>query len=267
MIIGDIEVIPLAAESLGVRSLCTFIRTPDVSILFDPSAALARRNGLEPHPLEYRQLADCLHDIRSYAEIADVLSISHYHYDHVRPGFRNCLYNLSTRNERKTMYKGKRVFAKDNRENINSSQRRRAYFFQKDLKSIDCAIDWCDGKTYEFGETSIQYSQALPHGPEGSPLGYVVATIVHFENTKILFAPDVQGPIARSTLNYILTSEPNLAIIGGPPTYLSSFSEKGTQAALYSLSNLVPMIPLLVLDHHNMRDKDWQKWILPLRIR
>ena len=136
MHLNEIEVIPIAAESLGVRSLCTMIRTPDISILLDPSAALAKRFGLEPHPLEYKALQESLGEIRTHAKEASILSISHYHYDHVRPGFRNCLYNMSTRDERKEMFAGKTVFAKDNRENINTSQRRRGYYFLKDVKSI-----------------------------------------------------------------------------------------------------------------------------------
>ena len=142
MNLDDIEITPLAAESIGVRSLSTFIRTPDVSILLDPSAALARRSGLEPHPLEYRLLQKCLNEIRTKSQEADILSISHYHYDHVRPGFLNCLYNLSTRDERKEMFSDKTIFAKDNRENINNSQRRRAYFFQKDVRPICKSLDW-----------------------------------------------------------------------------------------------------------------------------
>ncbi len=265
MKIDDIEIVPIAAESLGVRSLCTFIRTPDISILLDPSAALARRSGLEPHPLEYGRLIQCLEEIKVRAEEADILSISHYHYDHVRPGFLNCLYNLSTREERKEMYAGKKIFAKDNRENINNSQRRRAYFFLKDVKDICKEIHWSDGIAYQFGETSITYSQPLPHGPENSPLGYVLATIIEYKQTKVLFAPDVQGPLVRSTLNFILSSEPSLAIIGGPPTYLSQFSEKESQSALFCMSALASVILFLIIDHHNMRDVDWNTWISPVK--
>lgn len=264
MNIDEIEILPISAESMGVRSLCTFVRTPDISILLDPSAALARRFGLEPHPLEYRALQYFLEEIRAKAQEADILSISHYHYDHVRPGFKNCLYNLSTQNERKDMFAGKTIFAKDNRENINSSQRRRAYFFQKDVKSLCKVLEWCDGKCYEFGSTIIHYSPPLPHGSEGSPLGFVLATTIEFQKRRILFAPDVQGPIARSTLNYILSIEPDLAIIGGPPTYLSQFSESESQSALYCLSNLARDIPILVVDHHNLRDPNWKEWIRPI---
>ncbi len=54
---GGMVVVPLAAESLGVRSLSVFVRTPDTGVLIDPGVALGTRGGLHPHPAEYRALA------------------------------------------------------------------------------------------------------------------------------------------------------------------------------------------------------------------
>ena len=48
-----IEVHPLAYESLGVRSMSTFIQTPDVSLLIDPGVTLGPRRPIIPHPKEY----------------------------------------------------------------------------------------------------------------------------------------------------------------------------------------------------------------------
>jgi predicted metallo-beta-lactamase superfamily hydrolase len=265
MKIGDIDINPLAAESLGVRSLCTRIKTPDISILLDPSAALAKRYGLEPHPVEYQTLQNVLEKIRTTAASADIISVSHYHYDHVRPGFTDCLYNLSTKDERKETLKGKVIHAKDFRENINPSQRRRAFFFRKDIKPIAGDLQWVDGKQFTFGETTISYSRPLPHGPTGSPLGYVLATTIEYSETRFLFAPDVQGPVARESLSYILTQEPDVAIIGGPPIYLSKISNEDLQASLYSLSNIASAISTLTVDHHIIRDPNWSEWLQPVR--
>lgn len=264
MYLNEIEVIPIAAESLGVRSLCTMVRTPDISVLLDPSAALAKRVGLEPHPLEYRALQSSMEEIRFHAKEVSFLSISHYHYDHIRPGFKNCLYNMSTRDERKEMFTGKTVYAKDNRENINTSQRRRGYYFLKDVKSIIKEIQWADGKSFNFGDTIITYSHPLPHGPDGSRLGYVLATTIEHSGTRFLFAPDIQGPISKETLSYILSIEPEMAIIGGPPLYLNHISKQEIQSALYCLSNLAVSIPTLIVDHHNMRGGNWSEWIRPV---
>ena len=265
MHLNDIEVIPIAAESLGVRSLCTMVKTPDVSILLDPSAALAKRYGLEPHPMEYQELVRTLEIIRSYAKDADILSISHYHYDHIRPGFENYLYNICTQSERKEMFTGKTVYAKDNRENINNSQRRRGYYFMKDVKSVIKEIHWVDGRSFEIGTTRITYSQPLFHGSNNSPLGFVLATTIEHSGKRFLFAPDIQGPTSKETLAYILSTEPDLAIIGGPPLYLSQFTADEVNSSFYSLSLLAASIPILVVDHHNMRGGDWDTWINPVR--
>jgi predicted metallo-beta-lactamase superfamily hydrolase len=264
MHLNEIEIIPIAAESLGVRSLCTMVRTPDISILLDPSAALAKRYGLEPHPLEYQALRTALDEIHTYAKEASILSISHYHYDHIRPGFHNSLYNLSTSDERKELVTGKIIYAKDNRENINSSQRRRAYYFLKDIKPLAEEIQWVDGRSFNFGDTTITYSHPLPHGPNGSKLGFVLSTIIEHSGTRFLFAPDIQGPISTESLSYILKIEPELAIIGGPPLYLSQVSREEIQSAMFCLSNLAVSIPTLVVDHHNMRGGNWSEWVKPV---
>jgi hypothetical protein len=265
MQLGEIEIVPLGAESLGVRSLCTMVKTPDVTMVLDPSAALAKRYRLEPHPLEYQKLMRVLKRIRTATEDADVLSISHYHFDHVRPGFRNCLYNLSSREERKEMFQGKKVLAKDNRDNINASQRRRAYYFKKDVGDVVEQIDWADSRTFAYGETSLTFSDPLPHGKDGTFLGFVLSLTVRHENSTFLFAPDVQGPTSRSSLDYFIGQDIDLAIVGGPPTYLSKFTETEESSALYSLTRLAMSVPLLVVDHHNMRDLNWESWIRPIR--
>jgi predicted metallo-beta-lactamase superfamily hydrolase len=264
MKLGDIEITPLAAESLGTRSMCTHVATPDISILLDPSVALAKRYNLEPHPTEFLALTNSLGKIRKVATESDILSISHYHYDHVRPGFENHLYNLSTKNERREMFSGKIVLAKDNRENINPSQRRRGFFFEKDVKEVVTKIEWADDRSFKFNDTKVTYSPPLPHGPTNSRLGYVLATLIEYSGNRFIFAPDVQGPIVQDTLQYILQVAPDLLIVGGPPIYLFRFTDNEQEAAQNSLTVLASTIPTLVVDHHLMRDRTWKDWMRPV---
>ncbi|MFW9788486.1 MAG: hypothetical protein ACFFE1_12460 [Candidatus Thorarchaeota archaeon] len=264
MKLGEIDIIPLAAESLGTRSLCTHVITPDLSILFDPSAALAKRYGLEPHPTEYQALKTSLDKINMAAANSNVLSISHYHYDHVRPGFDNKLYNLSSKEERRDMFADKVVLSKDNRAKINPSQRRRGFYFEKDIGDVVSKIEWADDRKFKFGDTFVTYSQPLPHGPENSFLGYVLATLVEYSENRFLFAPDIQGPVVRETLQYILSIAPDLLIVGGPPIYLSKFTDDEREAAQRSLIVLASSVPTLVVDHHLMRGKNWKEWLSPV---
>ncbi len=265
MKLGSIEVMPIAAESMGVRSLCTRITTPDVNIVLDPSAALAMRFGLEPHPTEYRCLLASLERIFAAARHADILSVSHYHYDHVRPGFTDFRYLFSSREELQRMFEGKTVFAKDNRENINASQRRRGFYFQKDLEEIAGEIVWADGQKRQFGDTTVCYSEPLPHGPDNSPMGYVLATSVQCGKDTVLFAPDVQGPLSERSLSYVVNAHASLIIIGGPPIYLNSMTAHESETALQNLCRVARVCPTLVVDHHLARSEDWEKWTRPVR--
>lgn len=44
------EILPLAAESLGTRGMCIFVKTEDQNILVDPSVSLGPlRYGLKPY--------------------------------------------------------------------------------------------------------------------------------------------------------------------------------------------------------------------------
>lgn len=51
------RLIPLAAESFGARSMCTYVETRDVKILLDAGVSLRpKRFGLPPHPLEFKAI-------------------------------------------------------------------------------------------------------------------------------------------------------------------------------------------------------------------
>jgi predicted metallo-beta-lactamase superfamily hydrolase len=263
--IDDIEVVPLAAESMGVRSLCTHIITPSISIVLDPSAALSLRQRLEPHPMEYEALRESLLRIHQASDQADVLTASHYHFDHVRPGATNWQYNFSSKQDLIEMYRGKVLLVKDPREHINASQRRRGYYFQKDLREHVHSIEIADSARFSFGDTRIVFSEPLPHGPDGSLLGYVLACIVQHGDTKVVYAPDVQGPVCKKALDFILSSHANLAIVGGPPIYLERFGASNAALAQSSLVKIAQSIETLVVDHHLMRIPTWEEWLIPVR--
>jgi predicted metallo-beta-lactamase superfamily hydrolase len=263
--VDDIDVVPLAAESMGVRSLCTKITTPDVTILLDPSAALAFRMRLEPHPMEYEALLKSLERIFVASREADIISISHYHYDHVRPGFTNFRYNFSSLEDLRRIFEGKRVYAKDYRENINPSQRRRGFFFLKDVKDVVDTITWSDNTDVTIGDTRLVFSPPFHHGPKDSRLGYVVSTMIEYDNQRVIFVPDVQGPVVKNTLEYLLNMEPHLIIVGGPPLYIQKFSDANRLKAKESLTKLAKNIHQVVVDHHLLRSEEWISWLKPIR--
>jgi len=257
----EMLVLPVASESLGVRSMCTYIETPDVRILLDAGVSLGpNRFGYPPHPREYRALRDRREEIIRFAERSDVITVSHYHFDHHTPSYTDWAYNWCSADIAKKIYGGKLVLAKNFREYTNFSQRRRGWLFTKTSGGYAEKIEIADNRTFVFGDTTISFSKPVFHGPEESELGWVIMSVVRYRGESILFAPDVQGPMSRETLNLILNEKPQLVIIGGPPTYLADFrmNRESIDLALENLKAIVKHAPTVILDHHVLRDENWE---------
>jgi predicted metallo-beta-lactamase superfamily hydrolase len=66
--------------------------------------------------------------------------------------------------------------------------------------------------------------------------------------------------MSTDTVKTILTEEPDLLIIGGPPLYLQGFkvSEHLITLGLENIARLAARIPTTVVDHHLLRSSDWK---------
>ena len=237
------NIIPLASDSLGVRSMATYVETKDCKILIDPSAALGpKRYGLPPSQKEQEALFKIKVKIAERAEQCDVLTISHYHYDHYDPN--------------EVFYKGKKVFAKNISQDINKSQKQRGTDLKNMVENI-CDLEYCDDSTHQIGDATITFSPPFFHGPENVRLGYVIMTTIDDGKKRILHSSDVQGPVTNSAKDYILDQKPDLLIMDGPPSIFLGwkFSKQSLQDAS---DNLVEIIKTLgcqvILDHHLLRD-------------
>jgi len=257
-----IRIVPLAAESLGVRSMCTFVQTPDVRILLDAGVSLGpNRFGFPPHPREYEALKECRRKIAESAEKAEVVTVSHYHFDHHTPSYIDWCFNWSSEEVARQIYDGKVVLAKSYRDNVNFSQRRRGWVFAKTGGKHAERLQYADGKVFEFGDTKIRFSEPVFHGPGDSELGWLLMITIERENERVLFASDVQGPMYTPTLKTILEQNPNVVIIGGPPTYLAGLvREEQIQQGMLNLEKIVQSVPTTLLEHHLLREENW--WAL-----
>jgi len=258
-----IHLVPLAAESLGVRSMCTYVETPDVKILLDAGVALCpNRFGLPPHPKEFKAIESCRRKIAGAAKKAEIITLSHYHFDHHTPSYEDWLCNWTEATETaRQIYEGKIVLMKNPKEKINYSQRRRGWMFQKTSGKYAEKLEIADEKTFIFGKTKVRFSDPVFHGPESSALGWVLMTIVEFQGEKFVFAPDVQGPMCPHTLELIVREKPQLLMIGGPPLYLAGFrvNEEYIQVGLKNLEEIVETVPYTILEHHILRDINWRE--------
>jgi predicted metallo-beta-lactamase superfamily hydrolase len=257
------RVVPLAAESFGVRSMCTYVETSDVKVLLDAGVSLCpNRFGLPPHPKEFKAIMECRRRIAEVAEKAEVVTLSHYHFDHHTPSYEDWLCNWTEADETaRQIYEGKLVLLKNPKEKINFSQRRRGWVFQKTGGKHAEKIEVADGKTFLFGDTRISFSEPVFHGPENSALGWVLMATVECQDEKFMFAPDVQGPMSLRTLEIIVAEKPQLLMIGGPPLYLAKFrvAEEQINVGLRNLEKVVEVVPCTVLEHHILRDENWRE--------
>ncbi len=240
------KVYPVVSDSMGIRALSVFIES-FINIFIDPSAALGpRRYGLPPKPVEWETLARFKNEIRQLAEKTDVFIISHYHYDHYDPN--------------EEFFRGKIVLAKHWKENINRSQQVRAKEFHDKFAGY-CRIEYADSRKFEFEGVKVKISRPFPHGNEKTRLGYVVMSTVDDGSTRILHASDVEGPIVEEAADYIISENPDLAIIDGPATYFLGyrFSTEDLRRSVENLKRIAESVPEVILDHHLLRDLKYRE--------
>ena len=91
-------------------------------------------------------------------------------------------------------------------------------------------------------------------------LGWVIMAIVECDGERFMFAPDVQGPMSTHTLELILEAKPTVTMLGGPPLYLGGFRVDIAQLeqGLQNLERIVAAVPLVILEHHALRDESWK---------
>lgn len=248
------KIVPLAFDSLGVRSTATYVET-DVKILIDPGVSLGSlRYGLPPSVKEIERLEELSEIVEEYAEKAFMLTISHYHYDHYFP--------------QANFYKDKFLLLKNPKENINLSQKRRASEFFDWIKDSPERKEFADGRNFKFKKTKINFSPPVFHGEDRSRLGYVVMCSISFQRKKLIHASDVQGPQLDFTTNWIIDENPDVLILSGFPTLFLGYraSKMGMEQSNKNLLKILTQtkVNTIILDHHLVRDKNYKDKIKPV---
>ncbi len=251
-ILKHIKLKPVAFDSFSVRSMATYVET-DQRIFVDPGIAIAPvRYGLEPSQQELNALEQGEKRIIAIAKQCDILSISHYHYDHYMPD--TCI------------YKNKIVLVKDGQANINKSQHERAIAFFDFLKQCKPAkLLIADNKQFVFGKTKLVFSMPAWHGGENSKLGFVLMLAIHYKNECVVHASDVQGPQWNKAADWIIKQNPDVLIISGFPTLFLGwrFGKKALSKANANLIRILKQskVKVILLDHHIVRDLHYKQKI------
>ncbi len=243
--------------------MSTLIQTPDVTLLIDPGVALGPRKPIIPHPREYAARNDSRKRILEAASKAEVVFVSHYHHDHYTPSYVEMMWLGSTPEFAEALYKDKIVLAKDARSSINFSQRRRGWLFKKSVEKYVKSYMTADNTTVEYGDTKLRFSVPVYHGEQNSGLGWVVMLSITSGDDKVVYAPDVQGPMENETVRIILSEKPHLLILGGPPLYLQGFkvSKDWMTLSLENITRLTAELPCTIIDHHLLRSSAWKGFL------
>ncbi len=243
------KIIPIAFDSLGTRSMATYVETADIKVVIDPAVALGKmRYDLPPHPMELERESKHWAAIQQYSRQADALIVTHYHYDHHNPS-------------QPDIFRDKIALLKHPQEKINKSQQERAAYFLDVLGSIPDRVEYSDGKEFRFGDTCIKFSQAVPHG-NNDRLGYVTEVSITDGNYKLVHTSDIEGGNLDCQRDFIIQEDPDMVIFDGPMTY--------------PYQNVIPnIIQILketrvsdfIIEHHYLRNLKWREKIAePFRV-
>ena len=238
----------LATDSMGVRSMATYIETKDLKLFIDPGVALGPyRNGYPPHPMEVKEMKERWKIVHEYAKKSDVIVITHYHYDHHNPFGGLDIYN------------DKVVYLKHPTQNINGSQKSRAKFFIEKIKNRVKELNFADGSEFEVGKTKVIFSNPVPHGIN-SRLGFVVETLVKEGRDSFLHTSDVEGPALPEQVEFIIENNPKVVFVDGPLSYIMQrYGKKNLEKAVDNLIEITSIAKWTAVDHHFLRDIHWKE--------
>ena len=238
------KILPLAAESLGVRSMATYVEAGQTGILIDPGATLSpARFNLPPSEEEWEALRRANDRISAYAARSSLVFVSHYHEDHFRSD--------------PATYAGRTVLVKDPKRMVTGLQAKRGADLRTALEPVARVVS-ADGGRQRTLEVELRVSPPLPHGVDGSRLGAVlVLTVVDLrEHDRFVFASDVQGPLSSVAAAYLIQERPTLLYLSGPPSYIER--DVGAAVIERGIDNLLRILEAtgcrVIMDHHALRD-------------
>jgi len=230
--------------------MATHVEAGGVGIVIDPAVALApRRFGLPPHPVEEEAKAALWGRVKEHVVGADVIVVTHYHYDHVDP-------------EEPEIYRGKTVLLKHPKAMINRSQRERAAALLPRLRELAGEVRYGDGRRFRFGDAEVRLSRPVPHGMTALR-GFVVEVSVRADET-FLYTSDVQGPLLEEQVDFVLEERPDTVFVDGPTTYIDSpYLPVELREACDNLVRIIREAGAsrLVIDHHLTRDLGYRERI------
>lgn len=238
----------VAAESLGVRSLCCAVSTRERKILIDPGIALGyMRFRLLPHPLQVavdeRIQKKIIH---AWATATDIV-ITHFHGDHV-PLINANPYQLNLAKVA-SLNPHAVIWAKSSQ--LSPTEAKRSSTFSIALTND---IIGAEGKS----DGGLRFSQPVPHGKPEVLEKVIMARIE--EDLTFVHASDIQL-LNEEAISQIVSWRPDIVLASGPPLYLHKLSGIDLEKAWHNALILSKNTATLILDHHLLRSLDGAEWL------
>jgi predicted metallo-beta-lactamase superfamily hydrolase len=244
----------LGAESLGVRGLSCVVEAQDRRIVIDPGLALGyQREGLLPHPAQVAVGEQVRLRIIAALESATDVVMSHFHGDHVPLPDANP-YQLQAQRVA-PLCRTTRLWAKGTEGLSPNMAHRRALLGEKLGREIPNA----EGQ----GNDVLRFSPPVPHGRPHSHLGTVMMTRIEGQDAIFVHASDIQL-LDDSAVSLLLDWRPDIALVGGPPLYLSKLLLDQRAVAWANAKRLARHVDTLILDHHLLRCEEGLGWLARL---
>jgi len=247
------QITPLAAESMGARSMATFVETLDTRILIDPGVWLAEdRVGQAPLAVEKWTVEKLTRRVQLYGESARVIVLTHFH-----PSQMEAL--------RPSAWKNRTLFIKNPNQKISADRRKGAFAWMSEVKSEVNALEFVDGRTFTLGHTRLVFS--APVGENLDSGDAVIQLAISEPSTTFVYSSEVAGACMPEAFDFIVSHRPQILYLDGPITY----RDDGPQSLTLDEKRSVLMrilketdLKQLILDHHLLRDFSWAEKMEPL---
>lgn len=251
----SLKITPLAAESMGTRSMATFLECGPFRMLIDPGVSLAgNRYNLPPHPLEKWRLQKHLERIRLFAESSHAVIITCFHSDH----FSEELIDI---------YTNKMVFMQNPNVRLSAGRRKRAFLFLNQIQGRTKDTVFMDNRTFEIGNLRIKFSKPVKCSNEDSN-DPVIPTAIFCEQETFLFSSNIEGLFQDKIVHWIIQQKPTFLYLDGPDTCRTDCRPESNRMSIFfdMTKRLLEQTPLktIIIDHHSPRDPDWRRKMKPL---
>lgn len=232
------KIIPIAGETLGVRSTSLFIETEKIKILIDPGFSIPKlKNSLPPTPYEFKVGDKIKKTLQEKIKETDLIIITHYHLDHFS------FYE--------DFYKDKIVYIKDPENFISENQKERAKNLMKILEKNSKSFQISKGEVI-FENVKIKFSQVFPHGVDEN-MGGVVSVLID-DGEKVLYSSDISGFSSENSENFVIQENPDFLIFDGPVEEVLDKAILNTEKIIKETN-----IKMFIMEHHPFRDLNYKE--------